>query len=67
MIQLLKARVFSRAFAFLESNMQKSIQVWKEVADYQSGEIVALRKEIFVCFVENTYHLAIPNSIHGSQ
>ena len=28
------------------SNMQKAIQVWKEVADYQSGEIATLRKEI---------------------
>ena len=28
------------------SNMQKAIQVWKEVAEYQSGEIAALHKEI---------------------
>jgi LPXTG-motif cell wall-anchored protein len=27
------------------SNMQKAIQVWKEVADYQSSEIASLRKE----------------------
>jgi DNA repair exonuclease SbcCD ATPase subunit len=26
--------------------MQKAIQVWKEVADYQSSEIASLRKEI---------------------
>jgi LPXTG-motif cell wall-anchored protein len=28
------------------SNMQQAIQVWKEVAEYQSGEIAALRTEI---------------------
>jgi predicted nucleic acid-binding Zn-ribbon protein len=28
------------------SHMQKAIQVWKEVADYQSSEIATLRKEI---------------------
>jgi len=28
------------------SNMQKAIQVWKEVAEYQSGEIASLHKEI---------------------
>ena len=28
------------------SNMQKAIQVWKEVAEYQTGEISTLRGEI---------------------
>ena len=28
------------------SNMQKAIQVWKEVAEFQTSEIASLRKEI---------------------
>ena len=28
------------------SNMQKAIQVWKDVAEYQTGEIATLRGEI---------------------
>jgi cell division protein FtsB len=28
------------------SNMQKAIQVWKEVAEYQTTEIATLRREI---------------------
>ena len=28
------------------SNMQQAIQVWKEVAEYQTSEIATLRKEI---------------------
>jgi len=28
------------------NNMQKAIQVWKEVAEYQTGEIASLRTEI---------------------
>jgi septal ring factor EnvC (AmiA/AmiB activator) len=27
-------------------NMQKAIQQWKDIAEYQTGEICALRKEI---------------------